>query len=87
MCVPFVSVSVVPYFMIHASCSMFHVSCFMCPQCLHSGTDQAGCGPLSLSLPPAPGQLSPSCLSWAAPAHPSPFAWPAKTQVVTFGPN
>ena len=47
----FVSVFGVLYFMIHATCSMFHVSCFMCPQCLHSGTDQAGCGPLSLSLP------------------------------------
>ena len=58
----------VPCSMFHVSCFMFHVSCFMCPQCLHSGTDQAGCGPLSLSLPS--GQLSPSCLSWAAPSQP-----------------
>ena len=75
------------FFMIHASCFMFHVSCFMCPQCLHSGTDQAGCGPLSLSLPsPWSAEPPPACLGLPHPSPPAPCL-PAKTQVVTFGPN
>ena len=51
MCVPFVSVSVVPYFMIHASCSMFHVSCVL-NVCTRALTRPAAAHSLFLSPQP-----------------------------------